>query len=274
MLFIDADAPSAERDRRVDWAGAALVTAALVLITFVLAQGALAPRGWRTPCTSPLPLLPSSLPRSHRATADDGADIIALLLLGLLLLGAFLAWQHYLETHMDAARPGQGARPPLMRLSMWRRARGKFAVMQAIALLQWAAFISWVFWAQVCSSIFPPIFLPSHLAALPSLVFPPYFSFTSFFLLRDLLDRKESMLTVVRRAQLYYQDFANLSPVRTAIRMLPMTITGIACNLLVALVIGRVDVVFLVGAPTSLRPSSLHPPPFPSAIFSPLAAHR
>ena len=38
--------------RRVDWIGAALVTSGLVLITFVLGQGELAPDGWRTPCTS------------------------------------------------------------------------------------------------------------------------------------------------------------------------------------------------------------------------------
>jgi hypothetical protein len=36
-----------------------------------------------------------------------------------------------------------------MKLSLWTRAKGKFAAMQAIAFLQWAAFLSWYFWAQV-----------------------------------------------------------------------------------------------------------------------------
>ena len=51
LFAIDRDQPSAESDKHVDWVGAALVTAGLVLITFVLGQGELAPRGWRTPCT-------------------------------------------------------------------------------------------------------------------------------------------------------------------------------------------------------------------------------
>lgn len=51
LYAIDPDQPSTESDKRVDWVGAALVTAGLVLIMFVLGQGELAPKGWRTPCT-------------------------------------------------------------------------------------------------------------------------------------------------------------------------------------------------------------------------------
>lgn len=36
--------------RRIDWLGAFLVTAGLVLILFVLAEGSIAPQGWRTNC--------------------------------------------------------------------------------------------------------------------------------------------------------------------------------------------------------------------------------
>lgn len=44
--------PNAEgEDRRVDWLGAILVSAGLILITFALGQGQLAPTQWRTPCT-------------------------------------------------------------------------------------------------------------------------------------------------------------------------------------------------------------------------------
>lgn len=38
-----------------------------------------------------------------------------------------------------------------MKLSLWTRAKGKFAVMQMIAFFEWSAFLSWFFWAQVLS---------------------------------------------------------------------------------------------------------------------------
>lgn len=52
VLAIDEDLPSTEPEeqKRVDWLGAALVTSSLVLIQFVLGQGELAPKGWKTPC--------------------------------------------------------------------------------------------------------------------------------------------------------------------------------------------------------------------------------
>ncbi|CDO78203.1 hypothetical protein BN946_scf184701.g1 [Trametes cinnabarina] len=46
--------------------------------------------------------------------------------------------------------------------------------------------------------------------------------------------------------QLYYQDYVALNPVLTMVRLLPMSVTGVLCNLLVALVVGRIPVVFLV----------------------------
>ena len=53
LFAINADEPSEEKDKRVDWLGAFLVTAGLVQITFVLSQGGLAPKKWATPCTIP-----------------------------------------------------------------------------------------------------------------------------------------------------------------------------------------------------------------------------
>ena len=38
-----------------------------------------------------------------------------------------------------------------------------------------------------------------------------------------------------------------LTPVLTMIRFIPMFITGLSCNLIVALVVGKIDVVFLIG---------------------------
>lgn len=51
LFSIDADLPSKETDKRVDWIGAFLVTTGLVLIIFVLGQGEIAPHQWGTPCT-------------------------------------------------------------------------------------------------------------------------------------------------------------------------------------------------------------------------------
>ena len=46
--------------------------------------------------------------------------------------------------------------------------------------------------------------------------------------------------------KLYYEDFKGLPPIQTALRLLPMTVTGIACNVLIALLIGRVDLVIII----------------------------
>ncbi|KAI0636360.1 efflux transporter [Trametes polyzona] len=46
--------------------------------------------------------------------------------------------------------------------------------------------------------------------------------------------------------QLYYQNFAGLSPIQTMVRLIPMFVTGCVCNVIVALVVGHVDVMFLV----------------------------
>ena len=51
MYAIQADPPSTEKDRRVDWLGSFLVTAGLTLIIFILAQGEIAePKQWGTAC--------------------------------------------------------------------------------------------------------------------------------------------------------------------------------------------------------------------------------
>ncbi|KAH9895305.1 efflux transporter [Cubamyces lactineus] len=47
-------------------------------------------------------------------------------------------------------------------------------------------------------------------------------------------------------AQLYYQEYLGLSPILTMVRMIPMCVTGVLCNLLVALVVGRLPVVYLI----------------------------
>ncbi|KAF8215201.1 major facilitator superfamily domain-containing protein [Mycena galopus ATCC 62051] len=163
FLVIDPDVPSTEMDKRVDWIGAFLVTTGLVLLVFVLGQGSLAIHGWKT------------------------GYIIALLIVSVLFLVLFVLWQHYLE------KSEGNQRPPLMKLSLWSREKGKFAVMQAIAFFQWAGFLSWYFWAQI-----------------------------------------------------YYENYQKLSAVLTAVRMLPMTVTGALCLVFVVVFIERIDLVVLI----------------------------
>jgi hypothetical protein len=52
--------------------------------------------------------------------------------------------------------------------------------------------------------------------------------------------------------QLYYQQYLQLSPILTMVRLLPMFVTGVTVNVVVALVVGRVNVVILIGTPSPL----------------------
>ena len=79
------------------------------------------------------------------------SDIIALLVLGVLSIIAFLFWQHYLEKRLSNEHLAAMRRhpPPIMRLSLWTRANGRFGVMQLIAFLNWSSFMSYNFWVQL-----------------------------------------------------------------------------------------------------------------------------
>ncbi|KIK39599.1 hypothetical protein CY34DRAFT_808124 [Suillus luteus UH-Slu-Lm8-n1] len=124
MISFDADVTSTEA---VDWIGASLVTIGLVLIVLVLGQGEVAPQGWKTPY------------------------IIVLSIVGIIIVSLFLLWERYLERVMDdpSRTPSAWTPPPLMKLSLWTRAKGRMAVILAIAFLNACAFISWTFWVQL-----------------------------------------------------------------------------------------------------------------------------
>ncbi|KDN43708.1 hypothetical protein RSAG8_05898, partial [Rhizoctonia solani AG-8 WAC10335] len=160
---IHKDKPSQEQDRRVDWIGAILSTTALVLLSFSLAQSSSAKDGWRTPY------------------------IPVVLVISLLLLGCFVYWEHYLETRTT--------RPPLMRLGLWTRAKGKFAAIQLVVFFDWSCFTTWQFFVTVR----------------------------------------------------FYQEYLGISPVDTTIRLLPMPVSGLLCNLVIALFIGRISGSVLIG---------------------------
>ncbi|PPQ78955.1 hypothetical protein CVT25_002284 [Psilocybe cyanescens] len=171
LLSIDNDIPSDEKDKRIDWIGAFFVTGGLILVVFVLSQGEVAPQQWRTPY------------------------IIALLIIGVILLIIFMFWQRYLETVQDDPDSpySWSTPPPLMKLSLWTRANGRFAAMMAIAFTNWCAFMAWTYWVQ-----------------------------------------------------LYYQNYMGYSAMQTVVRLLPMFISGIACNVFVGLMAAHVTVIWLV----------------------------
>ncbi|WWC69544.1 uncharacterized protein I206_103486 [Kwoniella pini CBS 10737] len=97
-------------DKRVDWIGAALVTVGLILLQFTISAGETASNGWKTPY------------------------IIALLVVGVLLVVAFFLWERHLINNTS--------RPPLMRLQLWTRAKGRLAAVYFIGFIAWMGFVS------------------------------------------------------------------------------------------------------------------------------------
>ncbi|KAK0189678.1 efflux transporter [Armillaria mellea] len=191
---IPKDEPSTEADKRVDWLGAFLVTAA---------DGEVAPNKWAT------------------------SYIIALLIVGVIILGLFLLWQCAIRTRTYSAFTP----PPIMKLSLWARGNGKFAAIMIIVMFTFCSFLGWNFWTQ-----------------------------------------------------LYYQNYQGYTPVGTMIRLFPMFITGIICNFIIAVIIARVSVVWILASGTLITAcaaiffAEIDPDAtywaygFPSAIFSVVGA--
>ncbi|KAF8479545.1 major facilitator superfamily domain-containing protein [Russula ochroleuca] len=134
-------------------------------------------------------------------TGEIHVIIIGYFFTGILLVLLFALWQHYLERRLentDLPRTRWTALP-LMGPSMWAHAHGRFAVMQIIACVNWAAFSCWLVWVQI-----------------------------------------------------YYQTYLNLTPIQTMLRILPMFFSGVVANIIVALIIGRIDVIYIVAVGTLL----------------------
>ena len=95
----------------VDWIGAALITVGLLLLLFALTEGNVV--GWQTPW------------------------VPVLIVVSVILVVLFVAWQHYLEK--------KGARPPLMKVSIFRSAR--FSAAMGIMALVFSSFNCYVVYA-------------------------------------------------------------------------------------------------------------------------------
>ena len=66
---------------------------------------------------------------------------MAILISGVSLIVGFVLWEDHLGR--------QTTFPPLMRLDIWTRARGKFAAIQIIQFLEMSSFMSWMLWVQL-----------------------------------------------------------------------------------------------------------------------------
>jgi hypothetical protein len=60
-------------------------------------------------------------------------DIIFLLIVGFACTASFFFWEHYIQT--------KTTRPPLMRLQLWTRAKGRLATVYAIGFISWMGFV-------------------------------------------------------------------------------------------------------------------------------------
>jgi hypothetical protein len=83
------------------------------------------------------------------------ADIIALLVIGIISLAFFVLWERFLERASEKAassvvlKRSRWTPPPLLRPSLLTRAGGRLAALFVIALLNNASFLAWQFWAQL-----------------------------------------------------------------------------------------------------------------------------
>ncbi|BGO95203.1 hypothetical protein NBRC10512_000986 [Rhodotorula toruloides] len=114
-LFLVPPDHAKDKSLTVDWIGGALITSAVTLLTFALADGEGAPNGWRTPY------------------------IPTLLAVSIILFVVF--W--YYERHLEFRTP----HPPLMRTSIWFK--GRFAIVQLIGALGWSCFASYMFFCSL-----------------------------------------------------------------------------------------------------------------------------
>ncbi|WVQ70152.1 uncharacterized protein L199_008377 [Kwoniella botswanensis] len=141
MITIPSDG-SHTSSKHVDWPGATLITTGLVLFLYAITGASSAPEGWRT------------------------SYIICLLILGIILIISFFFWEHYVTVKTSD--------PPLMRLALWTRARGRLAALYFTSFLAIMGFIPTLYNAtlyfQEVQSISPVgtmlRFLPTEIAGI------------------------------------------------------------------------------------------------------------
>ncbi|WWC61414.1 uncharacterized protein I303_103997 [Kwoniella dejecticola CBS 10117] len=133
-----------EQDRRIDWIGAVLVTIGLSLLLFSITQAGLMEKGWTTPYIPPI----------------FSASIILILIFGW--------WEYELENRRRISTlSGMASQslsmsdlgfksafrtndiPPIVRLSIFTRHKGKISAILGIAFFDWMGVCGWVYLTSV-----------------------------------------------------------------------------------------------------------------------------
>lgn len=114
-FFVIPKDPQPDRpiDKRVDWFGGFLITAALCLFTFSITESGISKKGWRTPY------------------------IITLLVVSIVLLVAFGVWERYIEKHTSL--------PPIVKMSMLSRNGFGLTKVCLTAFLPFIAIAGWIY---------------------------------------------------------------------------------------------------------------------------------
>lgn len=112
-MFLIPSEPKRTVDKRIDWLGGFLITAALCLFTFSITESGIAPDGWKTPY------------------------IPALLVVSLVLLAAFCLWEHHVEHRLTLQ--------PIAKLSMFSRDGGKISAVLTSSSFIFFCIAGWVY---------------------------------------------------------------------------------------------------------------------------------
>ncbi|TXT04777.1 hypothetical protein VHUM_04045 [Vanrija humicola] len=117
LFVIPSDLANQETDKRIDWLGGLLITAALCLFTFSITESGIAPNGWSTPY------------------------VPALLATSIVLFIVFGFWEHHVENRLSL--------PPIAKLSLFTRNGGKVTIVMLCAFCPFVAVAGWVYLTSV-----------------------------------------------------------------------------------------------------------------------------
>lgn len=129
-FIIPPDRPNPSADKRIDWIGGVLITAALCLFTFSITESGHAEYGWRSPCKSYSCFIVWEV-------LTHGKDVPALLVTSFVLLGLFIWWSSYLERHTT--------RLPVIKMTLFSRRPRLIGVICVCAAGTTTSVSSWIY---------------------------------------------------------------------------------------------------------------------------------
>lgn len=151
-------------DRRIDWVGGFLCTAAICLFTFSLTESGIAEQGWASPREYP-PICSAvcSLTVHKVDRADTDADVPALFVTSLVLLTTFVLWSLHLEHRTSF--------PPIIKMSMITRRQGLIGITCACCFFQILSVSNWVYATTIFYQVYKGVSpLQNSISTLPSTI--------------------------------------------------------------------------------------------------------